>query len=1202
MSKTLDSPFDLDLKRHGIIEASAGTGKTYTIENLALRVLIEEFSVQSSPPPISKILIVTFTEKATGELKHRIRKKIEEEKLTLENKLEESEFYKKQKVNKESPQSVIHYLQVCLDHFDSASIFTIHGFCNKILKEYSFENGELFQADIVNDINLLNNLYIQEKRKHWYREYNEKLYDILRLSEFGKEKWDKSVLEIASRFREDDILEPNPTHDFLQKIQDVFVLIQEKLNGLKSVIGTINSENLEESSFVKLYKSLDVPKTSLNKRIRDYIIPAIKLTIMSGEKNVNKIDFLIETFEYISSTKGNFPELKKLNKGLTPPEDVNSFVQVIDELQKITIDSSIPFQLQSNTIYNLYKRLGEYKRRNGLISYNDMLQLVLDTINRESEMNSKELLDNLRQEYLYVFVDEFQDTDKTQWEIFKKIFLYKNTKNKLFLIGDPKQSIYSFRGTDLAIYKSARESIQKSYPDSLYNLKTNYRSTKELIEGFNWIFQKAPNSHAFSSLEYTDVFSPKEQTTKINKDNTNRNALTLVKLNEESSGSQIRSEYAEFICKEIQSLTKKGNFVYSQKSDKEKELNYDDICILVRNRSEANFILDFFNQAGIPSTFYKNAGIYQSSEALHIYYLLDGILNIENEEALKKAFLTHFFSISLEDLIFYSELSFSHPLKKKFVEWNELAEQKKYTQLFESILEDTEYEIHSILKTNGERILSNTKQILRSLEQIAIEKNMEFRDVVTTMLNWKENKIEIEEGMNIENIGSEEPKVKIMTIHTSKGLEFPIVFLAGGFTASKQQDYYKCHKENGLVVYDLSKNPNNKIRYEQEEKEENDRLYYVAFTRAILRLYIPFFQTPKRGSGGYLSEYICPHFQNLLEQKTKIPYFLSNITSQDVPDVEVIKQPITKTKKLLKNEDIEQKLRELNDESSRHNFRNRSLYLTSYTQEKKSKDNPQFSSKTIVEDIEKHKDLEEKDEPNESVELIPTPLKLPSGALTGNVVHKILEKVDFSVVKNSNSYKDLLTKEEDLISKTFKEFRMPETREVLLERTSKKVNVDYKEMVAKMVFQTLKTKIPELGISLSELDSYNKIPELEFYYPIDLKNTIIKGEIDLLFRVGEKFYILDWKTDTLLSYDAEDLESHILKEGYDYQYNFYTLALHKYLAKYLENYSFEKNFGGVFYIFLRGIMESEDKGVFFIPGKKLELEEIKKFIKEHFSY
>ncbi|MCB1193113.1 MAG: UvrD-helicase domain-containing protein [Leptospiraceae bacterium] len=1207
--ENLDSPFRLDLDKHGIIEASAGTGKTFTLENLVVRLLFEKFATLGNPLSLSKILIVTFTEKATGELKNRIRKKIESEKRILENNPQKSDFLKNAKIPLDTSK-VINNLKNCLDHFDSASVFTIHGFCNKILRDYSFENGELFHSELIKDSSLLQKLYIQEKRKYWHHEYGEKLYDILNLSGFGKEDWEKLILEITDKFKKQDSLCPEPISNFSEKLGELQNANIKILHELKDILGKIDESDWKSSDFVVMYKKMDIPKDSVNKRIREIIKPVFKIIY---QLSTNQVDLLPEVIKYLLNIDKTFQKdnhfevLRKFNKAGHSTPQLDRLVEKLEELRQSIDYGSLKVQLQSNTIFNLHKRLNEYKRKNGYLSYEDMLEQVLSAITNSE--TGKELLEKLRKDYLYAFVDEFQDTDNTQWEIFKTIFLANTIENRLFVIGDPKQAIYSFRGADINTYNSAKKEMQKNFGANLYNLNTNYRSTPKLIAGFNWLFQTSNSKHAFSSLSHQDIQPPTDTKTTFSPQK--RTPIVLVKFSENSSGGKKRLEYAEFIAKEIRSILSHEKIVYSSKNKKDKPLDYGDICVLVRNRSEAKDVLDSLGNAEIPVTFYKKQGIYQSSEALQIYYLLHAICYIANEEAFKKALLTGFFAIPLETLSSYSEIPIYHPVKELFTKWSFLAQNREYPKLFHSVLHDTGYEIREIARPGGERILANSRQIFHNLEQTAIEKNLEFEEVVNTLQNWKNSKIELEEELNTENLDSEKPKIKVMTIHTSKGLEYPIVFLAGGFTEGKKSNYYKFHKDSNMensIVYDLMKQARYKEQHLQEEDEENDRIFYVAITRAMFRVYIPYYKASR--VGGFLSSHIYPLLEskcNSLTPEVEMENEVYSILETRNLDNTAPPSQRQETTANIFREDFEKELQDILISSEQvGNFGNRSLYLTSYSNEKKSKGSKRTDLKTALEDLESLRILIKDDEAKNEEETEQALPQLPSGKTTGNVVHKILEEIDYSFVKQAKDSKMLLEKEEKLIQQTLKDFGMLEYKEITLEGSNKKVKVDYKKLIADMVFKTLRTTIPEINISLADLDAYNKCPELEFYYPVfnkdkHHKDIFIKGEIDLLFCVGERFYILDWKTDTLSSYQSLELSNHIQKEGYDYQYNFYTLALHKWLDRHLENYSYEKNFGGVYYIFLRGFMEEKGEGLAFIPPDKLPLENVVQFVESHFS-
>jgi len=377
-----------NLDKHTLIEASAGTGKTYSIERIVEKLLLEPriINKESPPPPLSlsEILIVTFTEKACAELKFRLRNSI----LTL---------YKKErdKNNSDVSERVL-LLKSLFSKFDENAIYTIHGFCKKNLQEFAFESGFPFSFEVTETSSLISAV----------------------LQEIFKGGGD--LEQLASLF-------------------DAF----SDFDKLKKYV-----QGIMDSSLIMRYFSL----------LND---------------------------ESINSFKNRYATIY--------PEDEVVESGVVDS------DKTIYFRNLYNLFHKLAVKVSKYKNSKNLITFDDMI------INLHNELVIKEnavLLDALRNRYKVVIIDEFQDTDRQQWEIFQKIFLNNKTGHTIFLVGDPKQSIYRFREADLNVYFEAINKI--AYKKKLV---CNYRSIPTLTNALNTLFNYGPLFKQDDMIHYDNVKS-----------------------------------------------------------------------------------------------------------------------------------------------------------------------------------------------------------------------------------------------------------------------------------------------------------------------------------------------------------------------------------------------------------------------------------------------------------------------------------------------------------------------------------------------------------------------------------------------------------------------------------------------------------------------------------------------------------------------
>ena len=715
MNETRASVEHFDLSRHAVVEASAGTGKTYTIEQLVLRLLTEE------AVPLERILIVTFTEKATGELKVRLR-------AMLERALQKDDDF--------AP-----LLKPALDHFDQAPIFTIHGFCQRLLQEYALEQAQDFRAELVNDIDLLQTSLREIQRKHWRATFGDRLRAVLDKALYNRETaddWDRKVLDIASKYK------PRCGHQ------------------LRPAYSPDWHERLDE------------------------------------------------------------------------------------------VDANWAGQLEIFTIDTLHQYLRDFKRQRGLQSFDDMIAAVEESLDRTKNPDAESFLHTLRQRYHHGIVDEFQDTDPLQWRIFRRIFL-EGGELKLFVVGDPKQAIFGFRGADLPTYLQAADQMRTHFDASEYPLQVNWRSDSYLIDGLNCLFEDGAWFPPATGIRYVHVHAPDDdkRPTRIDGDRTNRPPLTIVDMAQWDRLKVAQKHYARFVAHEIQRLLAGDGAApmlsFTHKDNPPRPLDAGDICILVMKKTDAEPIVQALDPAGIPYSFYKQTGLWQSDEAIHLEVLLQTLAQAEDRSSFRKALLTCFFRVKPEELVRAPDVPMQHPARQLYQIWLGYAENRQWSALCRSLLEDTGLLFPARGDADTDRRLTVFKHLLTTLEQVGHGFNLDLLG----LLDWiRDRRRPRDPGdADLQPVEMGRPKVKIMTIHASKGLEFPIVFLAGGFTQgliSKRPTAYR--DDQGRVVFDLCPESEAHERIAAERLSEQRRLLYVALTRAIFKLYLPKIRIPARGS------------------------------------------------------------------------------------------------------------------------------------------------------------------------------------------------------------------------------------------------------------------------------------------------------------------------------------------------------------------
>lgn len=1191
----------IDLTRHGLIEASAGTGKTYTIENLVVRLLKERNDVE-----LENILLVTFTEKAASELKIRIREKLEGE---LNDSKDKTKTSKK--------------LRETLDAFDKAPIHTIHGFCQTVLRDFAFENSVLFQSEVINDAPLFETLLKEQMRKDWPEIYGGHLEEILEISRFNQRKGSflDTIIKLAQSLHKaagDRLLPDLKGRGFKEIKEEIASAWME----IKALLGS-------DGEFSRGYAKLNF-NAAAKKNILDNIVVPVENHFEEAEEDKLDIRTLMDLMAEVEDTKSSDRRgleclvPKKWNKGGANLEVCPNLDALKQKLENLNIRlNELQYTLPVEAIHRLQDDVSRTKQGHGWISYYDMLSLVEKALYND---NSANLLGKLRNRFKVAFIDEFQDTDPVQWKIFRKIFIdnrNNDLQNLLFVIGDPKQAIYSFRGADVYAYLSAKnemERLENKGRAGLYSLSVNYRSQPALITAFNnlfcgeaWFKPQALAGEFEIGYQSTDSPGKEDRQVEMIADNSGRPVLNIVDLSEAPSPRPAKPRLARFVASEIKHLIS-SDIRMKEKGRDERKIGFGDICILVRGRSDVPFIEEELVRKKIPYTFYKKPGLFVSDEAVYTSLLFHAILDPGDSSAVKKALLTPFFGFKLAELFAYEEMPPSHPVKEMLFKWNGYAMSRRWSHLFQSLVEDSGLLSRETVENGWDRKYTNYQQIFEYLEEVAYRKNLDFRGMSAILDTYRNGSLDADEGVDIHQIETEARKVQIMTMHVSKGLEFPVVFVAGGLTqpVSYQDKYHTYHEikkgESSSEIrriVDLAKSGGGG-RHESEKMDEDKRLYYVASTRAQFKLYLPFYIHKTNAPWlGPVCTQLSPALLNAFPRSEvdkdviwlMADHHLSASTAQTgyekTPRQAVIH--VGEAFELLSfQESYEQRRIKLDSFSRLHQKMSqvdadKEEDLSFQTEQRGKEDDESFAS-LGMEALSGERDLDE----------------VPGGIDVGLMFHDILEHIDYGVVLEAITHN-----RDPLLSL----MHNAGTREIILgQMETHRVDVRWKDSVCRILGNTLTTPVSPVAddFVLAHLKKEDRLHEVEFYYSFpsrvikpdripdcEISNRFIRGFVDLVFRKDRKFYIADWKSNYLeTGYDLESMGKSMDHADYHLQYKLYAVAVLRWLKQAMgDRFDPERDFGGVFYFYLRGMGRGEGTGIYHVPPDELgSLEQLEKEI------
>lgn len=1110
--KTFDVK-NIDLDNKNLIEASAGTGKTYSIGILLIRLLLEK------DIRIEQILMVTFTNAAVAELEIRTRAFLRESlKITTDINNDKSDetiqFIVKRAIEKKGRDEVKKLLEHAILFLDETSIFTIHSFCQLTLSEFAFETKQLFNTELIED-----QTSIIETSVNAFWRGNITILD-------------ESVLEVLS------------ANKFSRKLLVDFS--KSIFNGKKLVINnTIDSGNIvaDIANFQKRIENVD---QIIKDKIKDNwqnIIDTIKHTNTKVYKAVRNNNNKKEFFNELISTYSNNSKAKVLATLTYFFDDIERYIAITNEFELFKKDIFIFYLAKTGEFVK--KEVEKKKNRNQVLSFHDLIgKLHTELV----ENNNKDLKFKLCNKYKAVFIDEFQDTDHLQYEIFKKAFI-DDCNSIVFFIGDPKQSIYAWRGADLRTYIKAQEDIG----DNKFTMRNNYRSIPKLIDAMNEFFPSGrscdislnnkSNPFCSDSITYEEVAAGNKNLGKLY--NKNNEASTFDIIYQDNAN---KSEMLEAAGTEIVDLLA-NHFI--EKNGGKRRVRPSDIRILVRSHGDSGEMKNILSRYSIPAIIIDDTKIMETDDARDLYYILVAIENPDKRN-LSRALLTSFIGFNSNKIVI-QDIDFH---KKHFVE---LLDIWKQSGVFSAIIHlTTKYNTRKKLldtnNPNGNRIYTNLMQLVEILN----EKELFSSYSPVMLLEWFKK---MREGMNILNkyeqrIESDDEAVEILTIHKSKGLSFNIVIMPWLNLQIKSEgklDAITLLKEDGFYTSYYKTKEEIEI-YKRQSEEENRRLIYVAITRAAYKCIIHFNNKP--GSLNYFIPNLDKNSTNISHREA-LPAISYTYKSTD--DIVKEKTPLNFKAKL-----------------------NDSWRLTSY------------SALDAHESTYVYKKDEKKEGKDEYDLFIFN--QLSKGAQTGNILHNILENIDFTGDKYW----------ENTIKKQLSSYGR---------ETSPTIIDNFKILLHHIISSELNDE----AIRLKEIENIKRFNELEFYFsfsnwdPKKIKELIpqinifdkniegiMHGFIDLLFEYNGKYYILDWKSNHLgfdiQNYSIDDVEKAMTDNNYHLQYYVYTIAVKRFLEKRIPDFEYDKHFGGVFYLFLRGIRKDSQSGIFFSKPEKETIDKLNKLL------
>ena len=1253
-----------DISKSTVLEASAGTGKTYTLERLAVRYLTE--GVNGKPPAgIDQILVVTFTEKAALEMRERIRGIIGNILSGSDEGIIDDSVDKAVKLK---------FLSEAAKSFDKASIYTIHGFCQHVLREFPFESGNPFVSELVDDNEIFDQV-IWDYFRQLFAGKKITLDDYKLLLNTVKAKDFYDLVEALRGFIRGDIfqIEENkilpckkefesllPAYKeekkkFISKTGDLWACFQEAFSILKEISINdfwddhkyLNGNKYRKSSIEKWFKELNIFFNSKN----------LEKFLTNFNGGMEKFFKLRSSYIEQYGLKKKSPHVEKLL--------LYDFYLSLEKLYAYVTSNNI-FQLNGidgifllfDTIQNIITLYDLKKKEYGLHEFSDLILRTRAALKKDDHIFRKAL----QKKYSAILIDEFQDTDQVQWDIFFHIFksISGSEDLPLFVIGDPKQAIYNFRGANIETYFKVTSQMKNRY-----KLGTNFRSAPGLINGVNRLFSSVFNNEhqitnkqeqkdlsgdkvlekAVSSLN-SIFFDPVKVPPKnsiprlcINDSEEQNIEFVLIEKQDDADKQQkkkyekigdIRSRWHFFVRDKIyQLLTSPGiSLKRSDASVNENPVKASDIAVLTSTNAEAEQYMSLFLEYNIPAVINQQGDVWKSQEAEDFSLLFKGINDYKNRPAIKAALLTSFFSFDFKELFSLINKGGLPFWQDRFANWKEKIDKFHFYGAMDEILslsrgdkqgsgeksgEDiffvAPFRERFLAAPNGERKVTNTDHLIELISRHQYHKGLGASGLYDYINN------QISSGGSDESgeirLDRDDDTVQIMTMHASKGLEFPIVFISGGLRGKPQdQRAYTTYFEDGKRVFDFLKKDEGKIRSSQFDDGEFLRLLYVAVTRAKSKIYLPFAGSSKIKIYNMYKKLTGPDSCNLSGLKEFIKsgdnskYFkITRITPQDEKRHNA---PIHYSAKTFQVKSFNCK--GITDDTL-DEIRSRKTFLSSFSgiyaiQLDKHKYNGISDTLFEVLPDDLPKGLGELDDEKILTDDIVKEniYTFSRGNVMGNLLHCLLEDIPYFAL-GKYFIVDTFCDDEN-----FDEFFRSRSAIYFPQQWYDK----HKNMLKTIVFNTLKTPVKDENnqfFRLYDIPENEKKHEMNFFFPINKNKRInlnlscsenpdinfeissdgfLNGAIDLIFLHNNKYYIADWKStsmgDSIEKYNADMIRAAMDGHDYHLQYMIYTIALIKFLKNQKKDFDYKTDFGGIYYFFVRGMDENyskEQNGIFY---------------------
>ena len=1188
-------PFALDLEKISLIEASAGTGKTYTITTLFVRLVAMGYKVES-------ILVVTFTEAAAAELKLRIRKRLVHCLMVLSG--QESDEYAADDLtdflqNQNDADQIRRLLRLAVTCFDQAAIMTIHSFCFSVLRENAFESNAHFDIELMTDNRNFVDQVVRDFFSGRINHLDPLFLSFLDRNNITPDTFAKGLVQAASRPEISVVPEPPEFQETqFQKDQDDYK---------ETVTSAANILNRELEDIRDLIQNHDgIDKRSYNKKNLSNWLGACQTKFEQHPGTDLLFDMSEKGDALYKFTRTRLAE--KTKAGHTPPTHV--FFDLCDHLLDLSQS------MAANLIALQYLFLDDYatalatmKQGQGACFFDD---LINDLANALDGPGGHALKTAVRKRFHACLIDEFQDTDPGQYKIFSILFTDPGTA--FFMIGDPKQAIYGFRGGDIFTYMTASNACDQSF-----TLTKNYRSAPAMVRAVNTIFSSTENPFGFELIPFLPVGTPETAVDRLVCNSIPVPPATFLVMDTEGlpsnkngviNKSDAQDLILDILATDMLSILKNPDVCLLDKdapgdNGGETPVTPGDMAVLVRTNVQAEAVQKALVKRGIPCFLSKTGSVFDSIQAQELYDILCAVDRPGDMGLIKAALVS---SVYHADEAFLRCMNTDDTLagtwQDRFAGYRRIWEERGFVPMITALLYQEDAQPCPCVHMD-ERGLTNVFHLKELLAQAAMALGKETPSKIALLIEWfrkqlfEQTRQATADELRLE---SDARAVAIVTIHKSKGLEYPIVFLpflwhARTVKATNAPVLFHDPDDNNSLVMDLgSEDRERAIKLNRNEVAAEDmRLLYVALTRASSRVRI-YWGDFAGIEGSALGRLLHPGGSGKDQSLFADLERLCAMSDQSIEAVML--QPDTLPDGIFDAQTVQDS------------------DFTPKTMTRKVAPAWRISSYSALAAGHIHDPVQdgqkERQEPNPDIFLTDAapdmdivPLStFPKGPGAGDFFHKVFEEIDFcdpaaiepSVISNLDRFGFAMPK------------AVPDICDALKGVLSAPLDTGQGHCFS-LAQITLAQRLVEMEFNIT-LDRFNSSALGKLFERVEKDEKIagysarissmqvsgfkgfLKGFIDLVVCHENQWYILDYKSNYLgpcfSDYNPAALTAAMISHDYILQYYLYLAALDRYLRLRLKDYNYADHFGGVFYLFIRGMAGDKNTGIYFHrPGNEV---------------